>query len=123
MILEISNLFCMYNLCTASTACLTEVNSNEAATGEAVEVKPEENPEFSANVVPVHSFLRVNARALSGLFEMTQTYKYGDMEISFSRFPMPFRSTTSDLIKREGDVLSGNIPFNQFVSICYNFLS
>lgn len=74
---------------------------------------------IEAELVPVYKFYDHNSEEIAGLIERRQTYKYDDIELSFSTFPMPLDSTSSGLIKREGDLISGQIPFNQ--SVCFSF--
>lgn len=57
-----------------------------------------------------------NAENLSCLIGEQQKYIYEDVEMEFTRFAMPWKVTQSELIKRENDIFSGDIPYNETVS-------
>lgn len=43
--------------------------------------------------------------------------------MTFTRFPMPSHATSQEMIKRENDLISGNVPFNETVCIQFHSLS
>lgn len=67
------------------------------------------------NSVPVYESSIENSGELSLLIGGEQTYEYEDVEMKYTRFAMPSKSTSSNLIKREGDIISGGIPYNNTV--------
>lgn len=71
-------------------------------------VKPEDIME------PVYGFYETNASEINSL--MTQTIFHEDIEMSFGTIPLPFVPTQHGLFKRQNDVFSGNMAFNQTVS-------
>lgn len=80
---------------------------------------PNVHLEFSDDSeVPVYGLINQNAAELSEIVG-AQTYTYGDGDIvmTFTRFAMPSHATPQELIKRENDRISGNIPFNETVRI------
>lgn len=70
---------------------------------------------------PVYGFFEINANEILSLIQKEQTYTIDDIEMSFIRFPKPFlepiESTHGKLMKRENDIISGNIPFDTNVRI------
>lgn len=42
--------------------------------------------------------------------------------VSTERFPLPMKSTVNEMIKRENDIISGNLPFNELVRAVFLFL-
>lgn len=76
--------------------------------------------ECLAEYVPVYGFYNSNIEEISSVLEVsseqTHTYTYDDIEMSFVHFPNPFTATDKELIKRQNDVISGNLPFNENVS-------
>lgn len=64
--------------------------------------------------LPLLEMNHENAEEVSDLFEDdVEEEFYGDVIMTYKRFPMPFRGATDDeLIKQENDVVSGNLPFS-----------
>lgn len=58
--------------------------------------------------------------------EIEQKHTYEDIEMTYSRLPMPFNTTSQCILKRQNDIFSGNLPFNvtvgDYLSKIYNFL-
>lgn len=71
-------------------------------------------------IEPVYGFYGINAGEIDSLIQRPQTYLYEDVEMFFTTFPVPFNATKHDLFKRQGDIFSGNIAFNQTVCIFYS---
>lgn len=69
--------------------------------------------------IPVYGFYNSNIEEISSVLEVsseqTHTCTYDDIEMSFEKFPIPFKATERELIKRQNDVISGNLPFNENV--------
>lgn len=70
-------------------------------------------------VESIYGYYEINANEINSL--ISQTYLYEDVEMTYTTFPMPFISTQHDLLKRQNDIFSGNMPFNQTVSFSRNF--
>lgn len=101
---------------------------------QAVDVKPEPVAVFStSNASEVENVLRnacastsrganANARPIQGrnrYENVTEEVRYYGAEpivMTYTRFAMPVAVTVDGLIKKEGDVISNNIPFRETVS-------
>lgn len=68
---------------------------------------------------PVYGFYGINASEIDSLIQQPHTYLYEDVEMSFTTLPVPFIATKHELFKRQGDIFSGNMAFNQTVRIFY----
>lgn len=64
--------------------------------------------------VPVYGLINENSEELSNIVG-AQSYTYEDVVMTFTRFAMPSNATSQNLIKREGDIVSGDKPFNETV--------
>lgn len=98
-------------------------NSNTEKTDETVQLNP-----LKIEAVPIHEPIQANNEELNELLDEEDmvTEKYDD-EVTITidskiGFAMPLNSNSDGLIKRENDVISGNIAFNETVSI-YNILN
>lgn len=68
-------------------------------------------------IVPIHQYELENADEIISVLEESHEEIYDDdVLMTYIKFPMPVPSTTKGLMKREGDVVSGNLPFNNSVS-------
>lgn len=71
-------------------------------------------------LVPVYGLINDNSDDLSRIIDGQQVYVYEDIEMSFTRFAMPSKTTSKILMKRDGDIISGSIPYNLTVSYLYS---
>lgn len=92
---------------------LTQEQLPFTAAGEELKTESEETMQARN----VYDLFETNASEIISLLNEKQTHKYDDIEMSYVRFPTPFKSTSENLIKRENDVISGNIAFNTDVRI------
>lgn len=95
------------------------------------EIKAETSAAIS-ECVPVYGFYDSNVEEISSALnvssvqntEQNHVYTYDEVEMSFLKFPIPFKATDKDLVKRQNDIISGNLPFNENVktNLLANFL-
>lgn len=80
-----------------------------------------ENEDVKPNLVPLYETPAMNRTEIADLITEPQVEKINDeltiMINPHSDFPMPWKATDDAIVKRENDVLSGNIAFNIEVSV------
>lgn len=65
---------------------------------------------------PIYEISNQNMEGISNLIEEFETIiGDDDCTMTYTQFPMPLKATSDGLVKREGDHISGNIPF--FVTV------
>lgn len=75
----------------------------------------------SNELVPVHDYALNNANEIELVLDEPQEEICNDMVMTYTKFPQPMKMSTKGLLKRENDIISGNIAFNE--SVCIIFLA
>lgn len=92
------------------------VNSSASAEIQ-TETRCKTKAETETSLAPVYVISQSNANEIDLLLRTQQTYTYDGVEMSYSQFPKPLLSTSEGIVKRENDVISGDMPFNDSVSV------
>lgn len=73
-------------------------------------------------ILPLHRYRDIDVSGISSVLgqnqtlNQTYTYTYEDVEMAYDIFPKPMMASEHELIKRDDDPFSGNIPYNTKVS-------
>lgn len=92
---------------------------NSEETHELVSVLKIEQPVFGMHTDSLEEFNQLFADQQDAEEDVVVVNKDGDviMTIPKNTFPIPIQVTYEDVVKRQNDWLSGNMPFNDSVSI------
>lgn len=100
--------------------CVDPIRNPEIPQSPRDDIVPTDAIKLKVEDMPIHRFEEIDVAEIASVIEQNHnfehTYKYEDIEMTYDTLPRPLMATEQNIIKREEDEFSGNIPFNMKVN-------